>query len=340
MPNARIELPKNMIPSEILKFVRDLDYYSNHDRVILNMPEKAFFSPSTMLLISLKILYLRKRCPRLTFIFNGWEKHEYLAHMGFFSMCGYNHGRDLGEAWGSENYLPLTELERQDFYENERDRFQELPDLVQRHVNRVAEVLSRDKQHDTIMFDVLSYSVREIFRNVFEHSGANSLFFCAQYWPKTQKVEFAIADFGKGIRSDLASNPNFRFSSDKEALEYALLPGVSGKTHLPRTSDTWFNSGYGLYMTNRLARHGGNFMIVSGDTGIHFSEKTKSNFSTSFPGTMVKINFHIPRIGDVQKRLSEFREDGKRLAASIKGSGNRPPSAMSLLLRRDYQRGS
>lgn len=78
-------------------------------------------------------------------------------------------------------------------------------------------------------------------------------------------------------------------------------------------------------------------MIVSGDTGIYFSEKTKRNFLTSFPGTMVKINLHVPRIGDVQQRLKEFREDGKEIAAKIKGSGNRPPSAMSLLLRRDYQ---
>ena len=225
-----------------------------------------------------------------------------------------------------------------DFDEKEKDYYEELPDLVQRHVDRVAEVMARDKEYNNVIFDVFSYSIREIFRNVFEHSGADSLYYCAQFWPKTQKVEFAVADFGQGIRQDLGTNPNFRFTTDKEALEYALLPGVSGKTHLPRKSSVWFNSGYGLYMTNRLARHGGNFMIVSGDTGIYFSQKTKMNFATSFPGTLVKVNLHVPRIGDVQKRLGEFREEGKKIAAEIKGSGNRPPSAMSLFLRRDYQK--
>ena len=89
MPNATIELPKSLAPSEVLSFIRELDYYSEHDRVIFDLPEKAFFSPTTMLLISAKISYLRQKCPKLTFVFNGWEKHEYLSHMGFFSLCGF-----------------------------------------------------------------------------------------------------------------------------------------------------------------------------------------------------------------------------------------------------------
>jgi hypothetical protein len=43
------------------------------------------------------------------------------------------------------------------------------------------------------------------------------------------------------------------------------------------------------------------------------------------------------KIGDVQTRLAEFKTDGAKIAATIKGSGNRPPSAMSLLFKRDYQ---
>ena len=168
-----------MVPSEVLNFVRELDYYSGHDRVIFDLTEKAFFSPSSMLLIAAKIKYLRKKCPRLEFIFNGWDNHPYLAHMGFFSLCGFNHGKELGEAWGNEDYLPITELRRESFYEQEVDKYEELPDLVQRHVDRIAEVLARDKEDNQTMFDVLSYSIREIFRNVFEHSGANELYFCA-----------------------------------------------------------------------------------------------------------------------------------------------------------------
>ncbi|MGP1357521.1 ATP-binding protein [Roseicyclus sp.] len=337
MPNARIELPQSLTLPCVLNFVRELDYFSAHDRLIIDLPPKAFFSPFTMVLLSSKIRYLKQHCKDLTIIFNGWEHHGYLSHMGFFSMCGFDHGKDLGEARGSTDYLPITEITKAGFYEKASDKYEELPDLIQRHVDRISGVVARDRGENKNLFDVLSYSIREIFRNVFEHSEADSLFFCAQYWPRSNKVEFAVSDFGIGIRRGLGTNPNFRFPTDKDALEYSLLPGVSGKTHLPRTSSNWFNSGYGLYMTNRLARNGGNFVIVSGDSAIHFSKRTKNNYPTSFPGTAIRLNLNVEEIGDVQGRLQEFREDGKELAATIKGSGNRPPSAMSLLLRREYQ---
>jgi hypothetical protein len=101
-------------------------------------------------------------------------------------------------------------------------------------------------------------------------------------------------------------------------------------------SANWFNSGYGLYMTSRLARNGGNFVIASGATAVHLSRKTKNNYATSFVGTALRFNLDVNEIGNVQSRLQEFRKEGAEIAKTIAGSGNRPPSAMSLLLRRDY----
>lgn len=71
--------------------------------------------------------------------------------------------------------------------------------------------------------------MREVFQNVFEHSDSDILYYCAQYWPKSEKVEFAVADFGVGIRKGLGQNPNFRFKTDKGAVEYSLLQSVSAK---------------------------------------------------------------------------------------------------------------
>lgn len=336
MPNARLALPNSLPLEDLLKLALELDYYSGHDRLIIDLPDKMFLSPFSMILLSSKIKYLRERCNGLQVIFNNWEEYTYLSHMGFFSMCGFQHGKDLGAAWGSDSYLPITKVERSGFYESKFDKYEELPDLIQRHVDRISSVLARNRFENSNLFDVLSYSIREIFRNVFEHGETDTLYFAAQYWPKSNKVEFSVADFGCGIRKGLGDNPNFRFRSDKEALEYSLLPGVSGKTHRPRMSDTWFNSGYGLYMTHRLARNGGNFVIVSGNSAIHLSKRYKNNFVTSFPGTVLRVNLNVSEIGRVQERLEEFREDGKKIAATIKGSGNRPPSAMSLLLRKDF----
>lgn len=251
-------------------------------------------------------------------------------------MAGFGYGREIGDADGHGDYIPITKLSYQDLMRSPDDKYEETGDLVQRVADEVASVIARDRPLHREIQDVLSYSIREVMRNVFEHSESDSLYYCAQYWPRSNKVEFALADFGVGIRRGLGANPNFRFKTDKEAIEYSLLPSVSGKTHLPRRSSTWFNSGYGLYMTNRLARNGGNFAISSGSSAIHLSQKTKTNFITSFPGTALRFNMDVNKVGDVQARLSEFRKEGALIARDIAGSGNRPPSAMSLLLRRDF----
>lgn len=336
MPVATLDLPGSQL-AETLRFAKELDYYSNHDRLIINIKPKMFFSPFSMLFLAAKIKKFTQKCPGTTLIFNGWDLCPYLSHMGFFDMCGFVHGKDVGAAWGSANYLPITRITRDSFYVENVDKYEELPDLIQRHVDEVSRILVRNNPDSKNIFDVLSYSIREMFRNVFEHSESDSLLFCAQYWPKSNKVEFSVVDFGVGIRKGLATNPNFRFKTDKEAIEYSLLPSVSGKTHERRVSSNWFNSGYGLYMTNRLARNGGSFVIASGDSAIHMTKKTKYNYQTSFAGTALRVNLNVDEIGGVQARLNEFRKDGQVIASKISGSGNRPPSAMSLLLRRDYQ---
>lgn len=337
MRRATVVLPRTGL-EDLLSWIDELESFAFHDKLTFDVGEPRFFSPFAMLILGTKIKQFRQRYPKVKIDFANFEHHEYLSHMGFFKLCGFEFGRDVGEAFGSETYLPITCIERESLYEGDLDKYEEIQDLIQRHVDRLALVLVQDKPSNPILFDVLSFGVREVMRNVFEHSGSQHLYFCAQYWPKSKKVEFAVADFGKGIRAALGENPNFRYNSDKEAIEHSLLPNVSGKTHLPPTSSIWRNSGYGLYMTSSLARCGGNFVIASGSKAIHLTRLGgKSNYDTAYKGTIIRMNFSIDEIGDVQERLAEFREDAKRMA-HIAGNSPRPPSAMSLLLRKPPRR--
>jgi hypothetical protein len=333
---SSVRIPDSLTTQELFHLALELDHYELRDDLNVVFSAKTFFSPFSMLFIASKLKSIQVKNPDLRLRCSGHADHPYPAHVGFFRFLGFDHGRDVGEAWGSSNYIPITELTREQLIESPDDRFQEVPDLIQKYADRIASVISRDVETNQDMFDVLSYTIREVMRNVFEHGETDRLFFCAQYWPKSKKVEFAVVDFGIGIRRGLGTNPNFRFATDKEAIEYSLLPSVSGKTHLPRRSNVWFNSGYGLYMTNRLARNGGNFVIASRNTAIYFTNRTKMNYETSFPGTALRMNIDVAKIGGVQARLEEFRKEGYQIAKTIAGSGNRPPSAMSLLLRRDY----
>ncbi|MGB7261144.1 MAG: hypothetical protein WBC68_03665, partial [Albidovulum sp.] len=75
MPNARISFPSSTALEHILAFAIELDRFSAHDRLVIDIPKGTFFSPFVMLLMASKITYLKQKCPDLTVVFNGWEHH-------------------------------------------------------------------------------------------------------------------------------------------------------------------------------------------------------------------------------------------------------------------------
>jgi hypothetical protein len=290
-----------------------------------------------MLFVVAKVLEFRERYPECHLKIKNRENHSYAEHMGFFVASGLDQLRDLDSGSGNAKYLSIRELRRSDLQLRPDDKYLELGDLVQRYADDIAQIVSRDEKRSSDFFNAVSYSLREMIRNVFEHSECDRLLLCAQYWPARQKVEVCLLDRGIGIRQSLGANPNFRFRTDKEALEWSLWPGVSGKTHLHSRSP-WANSGYGLYMTSRLSRHGGNFAIVSGDALIVLSSTMKKdNFSTRLQGTAIRMNLDTTRIGNVTARLEQFRKEARSISERFSNVNRQNPSFMSMVLRRDFR---
>ncbi|NWG23352.1 MAG: hypothetical protein HXY30_02865 [Pseudorhodoplanes sp.] len=331
-----LKLPDKLDLFHILQFAHKIDRIGKTDEVVVELGRTRHFPPFSMLFLAAKFLELKEANPDLKITAVGGEEHTYPGHMGFFKAIGVPIGMDIGEAPGSARYLPIRALYREDL--KRQDRYAELGDLIQKHADEIAEMVSRDASHKTDLFNALSYSLREIIRNAFEHSECDRVLYCGQYWPMSSKVEVSILDRGIGIRQSLGTNPNFRYGTDKQALEMSLLPSVSGKTHLPARSETWGNSGYGLYMTSRLCRHGGNFVIASGNAAIGLSKTLeKKNFNTSLQGTAVRMNIDTLEIGSVEARLEQFRKEAPQIAKTHLGRAPRNPSYMSMLLRKDFR---
>jgi hypothetical protein len=333
-----IALPHKLDLHNVLGFARQLDAVGRNEAIELDMGEGRYFPPFPMLFLAAKILEIRERNPACRLDIRNRQNHSYAAHMGFFRVAGFDSDDErLDEIHTSTRYLPIRTLSVSDLRRAPADRFEEIGTLVERHANDIARVVSQDETRKSDFYNAVSYSVREMMRNVFEHSECGRLFYCAQYWPIKGRVEVCLLDRGIGIRRALATNPNFRFRTDKEALEWCLWPGVSGKTHLHSTSE-WANSGYGLYMTSRLSRHGGNFLIVSGDALIRLSSTMgKDNLTTKFQGTAIRMNLDTEKIGDVSVRLKQFREEAPAIAKRLGMEVHRNPSYMSMVLRSDFR---
>lgn len=230
-----------------------------------------------------------------------FEDHSYAAHMGFYKAFGLQHGKEPGEATGSSTYIPLTILKVEDIKKEAALGGEHVGDVLEEKSKQIAQMLVQQAKGNLV--DTLTFSIREIMRNVVEHSESNIIEYCAQYWPTKNLVEVAVLDTGNGIRKGIETNPYLEIENERDALHLSLLPGVSGKMYKgvkERKHDEWQNSGFGLYMTSRICRNGGSFFIVSNDSSVLLTSDGKRDIECDYKGTIlsflsVVIVYYFPK---------------------------------------------
>lgn len=332
-----VRVPQNLSLRESLNFCARLWGLEEAEEITFDFSRMGRAEPFTMTLLASELKRFRASRPGTRFLSDGHRQNTYPAHMGFFRAFGLAHGNHPGEATGNASYLPLTYLDVEEIRTQAADAYENVGETLERESGRLARVLTR--QQEGPLVDTLAFSMREILRNVVEHSASPQLAYCAQYWPTKHRVEIAVLDSGMGVRSSLSSNPHLTLDSDRTAIQLALMPSISGKTFQGvrrRTNDHWQNSGYGLYMTSRLCRNGGDFFIASGSSGVLLEQGGKTDYTCDIPGTALRLVLDTRRIDDLQRRLEAIRTEGYRIAQRNAGPDALTPSSASTMLARDF----
>jgi hypothetical protein len=265
------------------------------------------FEPFGMLVASSAINRLRRRAQvmgRQLIVNAGNADPEGIAgHMGFWKSIGTNLGREVSTATRNDSYLPITRIGVDELYHESGGSDPLAAGVIEQWSDRLAAILAQPRS--TPLLEALSYAMRELIRNVLEHAQAEALWLAGMSWPKRNYVQVAILDEGMGVRRSLATNPNFRFATDMEALRAALRPGVSrnlGRATAspalieraaeertdfrPRLMD---NAGYGLYMISTLCREAGQFLIASGSASLAFVGSGEIESATGLHGTALRL---------------------------------------------------
>lgn len=330
---VNLDLPSALIFAERVASLQDSDAYT------LDFERMRHVEPFGMLLVSSEIRKLARRVCSPKILCSNFKHHTYAAHMGFFKSFDLAHGNAPGEARGSSNYLPITILETAQVEHEAFSAGLEVGAQIEAISGSMSSMLCGENEGD--MFDTLTYSIREMVRNVVEHSGAERFGICAQHWPSKRRVEVAILDRGIGLRASLSRNPHIDTSDDKKAVNYALMPAVSGKAFkgARQRKGNWTNSGFGLYLTNRICRNGGNFFIASGDTGMLLTRgEGKRYFSCDLDGTAVRMTMDTSRIAGLRDALAQYREEGFEFQRRYSEIVSIDPSAASLMLSEDFEK--
>lgn len=224
-----IEIPR-LDTLSALSFSHNLGQLNIYEPVAI-FPVMNWVQPFGMLLASLALRQLRNRFKDIQFTLHYDRNNEavsYASHMGFFKSISelISIGNMPGEAAGNENYIPITGIDFNEISQDliKRGHMLEIGEVIEETSSRLAKVLCRDNDE---MGKLMTYLIREILRNIPEHSKSSKALICGQYW-SNQIAEIAIIDEGIGVKESLMANMYHRehANTDEAAIRYAIKAGI------------------------------------------------------------------------------------------------------------------
>lgn len=317
----------NLTFSAALDFSASLKNYELEEGEVFDFSAVKNSDPFPMLLASAAIRQLRTRSTVKKCKAENCD-NSYAEHMRFYKAIGINVGHELNENYGNGNYLPITRLDMKDLRDSGIRNLERIQEVIAKKSRDMATVLSRG---NVSFANWLTYVLTEIMRNIPEHSNADAIWYCTQYWPSYDLVELAILDEGQGVRESLLSNGAYDdlVNTDEDALRLALEPGIS-RTFVPGgenlSNDEWKNSGFGLYMVSRLCdRLGGSFIIASGDSALRLCNDRYQFSRCYLEGTGIQIRISPSQIFKYKDVARDILNEGE---TKVKGN-NKAFSAAS-----------
>ncbi len=334
-----IQYPSQCNVQSIFDFCTEISKYSGEDEVVIDFSRMGRIEPFTMVYVAKFIRDFNRLNRKTQVSAQGHQDKGYAANMGFFRAFGLKHGREPNCTVGNDRFVPFTILRVQTIVDEASKEWEVEQNIIEKRSEHLAQILSQELHGD--LNDALTFSIREIMRNVYEHSNSRSIEYCAQYWPFYNKVEIAIVDNGIGLKASLQDNPHIEIENHCDAIQQALMPAISSKNYkgaIIDTNDPWHNSGFGLYMINRICRLGGSFIICSGDHAIKLDDNGKEHINLPHicRGTAVRMVLNTSRLSALGDMLTKFRDEGYEIAKQIKGVGMYKASAASQMLSRDF----
>jgi hypothetical protein len=210
-----------------------------------------------------------------------------------------------GQARGSKNYTPITPLTKSSLLNRISPPYVELRHVILEESRRLAQIFSCNATIQNSI-NVLAYPIREIIRNVFEHSRSEDCYIFGQRW-RTGEVEIGIIDEGIGVRETLSST--HQISLDSDALELSIQPGITRIPNL-NINNINDNSGFGLYILSRLGNDFGWFTIGSGNAHLMCQNNQRYIMNTRFSGTYVGLHLY-KEPSNFEEALNSIIHDGE-----------------------------
>ena len=304
-----IDIPKKLDLSNSLKFCETLKRIDGENINIYNYDDMSTVEPFGMLIVGSKIRNINNIIEHSEINF---ENKSYAANMGFFHSVNCNFGKSPEVLIGNGNFMPIKKINIRESYKKAFDKGIDIYSYIEKEIaTKLANVLVRNEEG--IKKGVI-YCITEVLRNIYEHSNTKELWYAGQYWPQKDLVEIAILDEGIGILETLKRNKKLKISDEYEAINLALMPGISKRLGDTRVNDIYSNRGFGLYMLKSICDEVGNFAICSKNLCVVSSKNGIRKINTSFDGTAIRIRFKASKIPQIGSLIVEIRKEGEKIS--------------------------
>lgn len=312
---VRVVIPDGSSWDEVLRFSGRLAELPEAKAYVFDFADVGFTSPGWMVVVGDSLNAFRSTRPQAKRRAQNYRRPglSYAAAAGFFRYFGVDWGQKPGALGSTDAFVPVTVQSVADLRERAAADMRHHGDVIQSEAERLVAVLTRLDRGD--VFDTLAYSIREIVRNVLEHSEAEEYAFAAQWWPAAGRAEMVVSDAGIGLARSLKLNPRHDVSDDAAALRLAVRPGVTSRARSGPAGDVWRNTGYGLYMTQGICGTAGSFTLMSGSCAAVTDGSKERIVPCSASGTTVVMRLETAGLGDLSDRLSSLRDHAGRASA-------------------------
>lgn len=203
---------------------------------------------------------------------------QYATRMHLWEAVGLTPPIKIAENSSKGRFVPIETLKSRDQTED--------------CAKRVAEITAHTSM-DTEAKESLGIALSELMDNCFAHAGVEGGLHglaCAQYWPKGNLLQVAIADMGMGIRESFrrADSEEMRLRAEESnCCSLATELHASSKLHNG-------HAGYGLALTRQLAENNGGVLgLYSGNEWHHHSNGNSQSGTqcVGWKGTLVLVEF-------------------------------------------------
>jgi len=174
-----INYPSSCDVQAVFDFCNEIEEYCGEDRVVIDFSHMGRIEPFTMVYIAKYIREFNHRNKNTTVSCKGHTNKDYAANMGFFRAFGLKYGREPNCVAGNHRFVPYTILRVQTIVDEATKEWEAEQNVIERRAAHLAEILAQ--QNTGNLVDALTFSIREVMRNVYEHSKSKSIEYCAQY---------------------------------------------------------------------------------------------------------------------------------------------------------------